>query len=301
MCGCGILCRFMAEHDDLYRDPSYAEAWEQGMKSVLTRNDRVLYDSVVAWSQILRGTPINPIMYRLAVLNLMEGKRQHVTESYHLTAREDWFHRLVVGQPVNVDRCVPWVEDLSEQSYGPIPAPVSFVPPLLDDIEQAGYDGDVTLEEVGCGTGLTTAAIGLMRRKAGLKIRGIDWNGSAVEVARRSAESFPLGGVTFESGNAMHMDLSRGDVFYLHSPFKKGSDKERMFCDRLLREAATRPLLVATLYDVTKRFEGKLPLLNGQDGYHGVALFGSRHPSANNPVHPALSGAADSMAETAEA
>lgn len=290
----------MAPFDDLYRDSLLAKDWERDMQTLIDGGEG-LFDHVALWSRTLRGMKVDPLMYRMAMLNLMEGKRQPVTDHYQKNAREDRVHRLVCGQPVETQRSVPWYDDVSRQSYGPVPTPVSFVGPFLDDLEKAGYArDDVTLEEVGCGTGLFTSAAGLMK-KTRMKIRALDWNAVAIEVARRTAASFGLSDLSFEAGRAQQMDLSKGDIYYLHSPFMSGTDMERRFCGALVREAQTRPLVVATLYEVTEAFRGRLPHLNASDGYDGVALFGSRHSSASNNVHPALSGAADGMGEKTEA
>ena len=235
-----------------------------------------LYATVVRWSTEARevGARIETLRERIASLM---GPWQPMMEHYMHPSPEDIAFRLLAGQVPDVGRHVTEVLDHADESYGPIPTPLAYVHRLVGDLDDARLlREDLRVDDVGCGTGLAAEAMAIFS-KVRLRIRGIDWNPAALQIARRSAESLRIPGVSFDHDRAQHMDVSQADLFYLHTPFV-GHAAVR-FWGRLRREAERRRFAVATLFHISDHFHlaGPFENVNGRDGYNdGAALFLSK-------------------------
>ena len=78
----------------------------------------------------------------------------------------------------------------------------------------------------------------------GTRAIGIEIEPSYIASARQCAQRLNLSRVSFLEQNARHADLPAGTVFYLYTPFT--GSVLRTVLDSLQKEAATRPIRVAT-------------------------------------------------------
>lgn len=115
------------------------------------------------------------------------------------------------------------------------------------------------------GSGLGRAAV-VLRWLTGATVHGIEIQPDYCAFAILLARSFGLANVSFEQGDARSADLSRGDVFYMFTPFKGGI--LRAVLERLRAEATRRPITLCTY--------GSVSLVAGQEPW--LRLVEGRQP-----------------------
>ncbi|WP_158543543.1 methyltransferase domain-containing protein [Dyella solisilvae] len=112
---------------------------------------------------------------------------------------------------------------------------------VLDLIDRAAISDRDVLVDLGSGLGHVPLLVSIC---TGAHCIGIERETAYVEGARRSAASLQLDQVRFMAQDAREADLSRGNLFYLYTPFTGGI--LRQVLDRLKQEASHREIRLAT-------------------------------------------------------
>ncbi|WP_243042162.1 methyltransferase domain-containing protein [Dyella sedimenti] len=113
---------------------------------------------------------------------------------------------------------------------------------VLDLIARAAIGPGDVLVDLGSGLGHVPL---LVSACTGARCLGIEREAAYVESAQRCAQALGLERVRFIAQDAREADLSTGTLFYLYTPFT--GRLLRQVLDRLAREAAHRPIRLATL------------------------------------------------------
>jgi hypothetical protein len=159
--------------------------------------------------------------------------------------------------------------------YEPSPARV-----ILDLVDHVGpRPGDVFYD---LGSGLGYAVV-LVRLLSEIPARGVEYQRSYNDVARRGTASLGLSDVDFITADVRDADLSDGTIFYLFTPFR--GQLLRQVLERLRALAARRPIAVCTFGSCTRVVAGE-PWLALQDPTtlhdYKLAVFRSRSSTVVN-------------------
>jgi hypothetical protein len=150
---------------------------------------------------------------------------------------------LVAGLVGVTERPAETREPLTEMvHYEPSPARV-----VLDLIDHAGLTSSDVFYDLGSGLGY---AVILARLAGGIIARGVEFQQSYVDVARRSVADLHLTDVDFVTADVRDADLSEGTIFYLFTPFR--GQLMRQVLDRLCALATRRPITICTYGSCTR-------------------------------------------------
>lgn len=143
-------------------------------------------------------------------------------------------------------------EPLAEAA--PLPADMVFYQPtparhILDGIARGAIGADDVMLDLGSGLGHVPLLTHIL---TGARCRGVEREGSYVDVAARAATGLGLQGVTFAEGDAREADVTGVDVFYLFTPFIGSVLREVVA--KIAAVAATRPVRIVALGPCTRTF-----------------------------------------------
>jgi len=127
--------------------------------------------------------------------------------------------------------------------YQPTPARI-----VLQLVDRAGFLQHDVFYDIGSGLGQVSILVHLL---SGIRAKGVEFEPTYCDYARRCARGLNLPEVQFINADAREADYSDGTIFFMYSPFE-GRMLERVL-ERLRHESAKRSIRLCTYGPCTQQ------------------------------------------------